>query len=130
MITNSPEKKHAAKCPSNAPASDFMPKIPECTCDGYHTFDELYEHRIVLYIALCTFVRTYAEVWCSQKHSDGSEWEGWFILGIRRQKGNQITYHIPMKYWNDACTFAIILDKAPEFDGHTSDDVLNRINEL
>jgi hypothetical protein len=114
-----PEEKHATKCSANGGKA--------CVCDGYHTFDELYEHRIVLYIALCTFARTYAEVWCSQKHSDGSEWEGWFILGIGKNKGEQITYHIPMKYWNDVRTFADVLEEAPEFDGHTSDDVLNRI---
>jgi hypothetical protein len=27
--------------------------VKECKCDGYHTFDELYDHRIQLFIAFC-----------------------------------------------------------------------------
>jgi len=38
--------------------------------DGYHTFDELYDHRITLFIALCRFVdnRVFigGEVWRSK----------------------------------------------------------------
>ena len=108
--------------------------------DGYHTFGELYEHRIILYIALCrAFVKNeYAEsnervdeiiAWRSKVHSDGTSWDGWFLLGICRDKGHQITYHLPEKYWNE-CDFAETLDKAPEFDGHTSQDVLERLKNL
>jgi hypothetical protein len=99
--------------------------------DGYHSFDELYEHRIALYIALCSQISFDAEVaWCSQKHSDGSNYDGWFILGLGKGKGKQITYHIPNKYWDKVVKFAEVLDKAPEWDGHTSNDVLERIKSL
>ena len=105
-----------------------------CISDGYHTFDELYEHRITLYIALCKLyenkVDIIGDVWCSTFHSDGTSFDGWFILGIGKEKGKQITYHIPAKYWTDVCEFAEVLDKAPEFDGHTSADVLERISNL
>lgn len=37
--------------------------------DGYHTFDELYDHRIALFLELCRFRRH--EVWYSFRHSDG-----------------------------------------------------------
>ena len=98
--------------------------------DGYHTFDELYDHRITIYIALCRTlhfqVSYHGEIWRSQKHSDGSNFDGWFILGIRKEKGKQITYHLPNERWNET-DFAETLDKAPEFDGHTSADVLERI---
>ena len=99
--------------------------------DGYHTFEELYEHRIMLFIALCkelddTFK---APVWRSKKHSDGSAWDGWFLLGINKKSGQQITYHLPISKW-DITDFAEELDKAPDFDGHTSGDVLNRISKL
>lgn len=105
--------------------------------DGYHTMDELYEHRIVLYIALCRRVqgvKRYEDgeiniVWRAKMHSDGSSYEGWFTLGINREKGKQITYHLPLKYW-EATDFAVTInkkEKVPEFDGHTPDDVLNRI---
>jgi len=101
--------------------------------DGYHTFSELYEHRIVLYIALCSYLSYDPswrdEVWRSGKHSDGSVWEGWFLLGIYTEPGKQITYHLPMTYW-DKCDFAYDREQAPPFDGHTSTDVLKRLSEL
>lgn len=105
--------------------------------DGYHTFDELYDHRITLYIALCKFVANanteYGHedrvVWRSQKHSDGSNYDGWFLLGIETEKGKQITYHIPNERWEET-EFAETIEKAPEFDGHTSQDVLERIKSL
>jgi hypothetical protein len=101
--------------------------------DGYHTFDELYEHRITLYIALCRWLfnalAKRSDVWRSQVHSDGSNYDGWFLLGINKEKGKQITYHIPNERWEET-EFAETLDKAPEFDGHTSADVLTRIKSL
>ena len=104
--------------------------------DGYHTFGELYEHRIVLYIALCRMLSEYASsdgfipcIWKSIVHSDGSSSSGWFVLGIGKDHGKQITYHLPIKFW-DNCDFAMELGKAPEFDGHTSNDVLERLKTL
>lgn len=103
--------------------------------DTYHTFDELYEHRIILYIALALSIRvsdTHSlkdSVWKSKKHSDESEWDGWFLLGIGIEQGEQITYHLPTKYW-DECDFAKELEKAPSFDGPTSQDVLDRIKKI
>lgn len=104
--------------------------------DGYHTFDELYEHRITLFIALCSkWQKDLNEstgldmVWKSLKHSDGSMFPGWFIMGMFQAKGSQITYHLPISKWDD-CYFAKTLDKAPEFDGHTPQDVLERIKQL
>lgn len=94
--------------------------------DGYHTMDELYEHRIALYITLCQFAKHKTAVWKSKKHSDGSVMEGWFILGINKIAGTQITYHIPLKYW-DECRDIETLEVAPEFDGHTSAEVLRRL---
>lgn len=104
--------------------------------DGYHTFGQLYDHRAVLYIALCEMIHNYRTdkngesfVWKSKAHSDGSTWEGWFLLGIGKEPGEQITYHLPVDKW-DACEFVKELEKAPAFDGHTSDDVLQRLKSL
>lgn len=105
--------------------------------DGYHTFGELYEHRITLFIALCKMFWSKdnypsganSTVWKSEFHSDGSKFEGWFILGLFQSAGSQITYHLPMSKW-DECDFAQTFYKAPEFDGHTSADVLQRLKEL
>lgn len=106
-------------------------------CDGYHTFDELYEHRITLFIALCRAFYNdpqyqtgqKAQIWRSKLHSDGSSFNGWFILGIGKEKGKQITYHLPLSKLEET-SFAEDLEKAPEWDGHTSNDVLERIKNL
>jgi hypothetical protein len=107
--------------------------------DGYHTFDELYEHRVVLYIAFCKSIQRFRYhgdkrnhygdeliVWKSLLHSDGKGFTGWFIMGVGKEKGQQITYHLPLRFWND-CEFAETINKAPEWDGHTSSDVLERL---
>jgi hypothetical protein len=106
--------------------------------DGYHTFDELYEHRIRLFISLCRTISKdpqyqtgqKSKIWCSILHSDGTSFEGWFILGIGKEKGKQITYHIPTRFRNEVCEFAQVLNKAPEYDGHTGDDVLKRLKNI
>lgn len=105
---------------------DAMPTTIGQISDGYHTFDELYEHRIELWIKLCH--GSYG-AWRTQTHSDGSCWEGWFVLGLGREQGKQITYHLPMSRWGD-CAWADTLEIAPEFDGHTSADVLERLKGL
>ena len=104
--------------------------------DGYHTFEELYEHRIALFMALCEAFKHIdeewgsegREVWKSKLHSDGTSFEGWFILGIGKEKGEQMTYHLPNREWDNAC--GRILEKAPEWDGHTPADVLERLKNL
>jgi hypothetical protein len=133
--SKNPTKQHSMKCPK------LYGK--KCTCDGYHTFDELYEHRITLFIALCRMYfryywqvvecsaedGAYDDVWRSKLHSDGSSYKGWFILGINQDKGKQITYHLPIKKWKET-NFAKTLEKAPKFDGHTPEKVLKRLKNL
>jgi hypothetical protein len=111
--------------------------------DGYHTMDELYDHRITLYIALCRIASAYARdtalkgratgpAWRSKRHSDGELCFGTgtqFVLGVGKDAGDQITYHIPIDRW-DETDFAETLDKAPDWDGHTSADVLERLKQL
>ena len=102
--------------------------------DGYHTFGELYDHRIALWLALCrsdVYLSNQngepSDVWRSKAHSDGVVWDGWFILGMGKAKGQQMTYHLPITDW-EKCEFAETLEKAPEWDGHTSADVLTRLH--
>ena len=107
--------------------------------DGYHSFGELYEHRITLFIALCRVINRInvsfdvndMPVWRSKKHSDGKlAFDGtWFVLGIYHSKGDQITYHLPISRW-DETSFAETLDKAPDWDGHIPEDVLKRLKNL
>jgi hypothetical protein len=102
--------------------------------DGYHTFDELYDHRVQLFITLCKKVANengYGYVWRSKLHSDESSFDGWFVMGIDKDKGRQITYHLPMSKWDETSDLMIeTLPVAPEFDGHSSDDVLKRLQAL
>ncbi len=113
-------------------AIKVAPEIAGQISDGYHTFDELYEHRCWLWLKLCSFIhdcQPHIPVWRTTIHSDGSHWDGWFVLGVYTTPGSQTTYHLPMKMW-DNTSFAETLDKAPEFDGHTSADALSRIQQL
>jgi len=99
--------------------------------DGYHTFGELYEHRIELWIALCREWTTKfpkGHVWRSPLHSNGTSIEGWFVLGAGFE-GDQMTYHLPLSRWSD-CEFATERLMCPSFDGHTSADVLVRLRRF
>jgi hypothetical protein len=94
------------------------------TSDGYHTFNELYEHRHSLFIALAN---SYLSIsWKSKFHDDGTMWDGWFIAGMRLPTGD-ITYHLPIKCWDLLRCKEI--EKAYPWDGHTSHDVVNRLNK-
>jgi len=97
--------------------------------DGYHTFDELYEHRASLFIALCRKVCCDRDVWRSTRHSHGEIYEGWFILGIGTEGGQQITYHLPISRWGET-DFATDRELAPVWDGHTPADVLERLKRI
>lgn len=99
--------------------------------DGYHTFKELYDHRIQLFIALLNRIDPEHfgdDAWKSKKHSDGTSWDGWFIAGLFKEKGQQITYHLPIEKWDELRVPE--LPQAPEFDGHTPADVIERLKNL
>lgn len=94
--------------------------------DGFHTFDELYEHRCSLFLAL---IKAYPTIsWYSDKHDDGSAFEGWFIAGIDIPEQGTVTYHLPNRMKGIIeCTSAKKLEKGKPWDGHTPDDVIERI---
>lgn len=96
------------------------------TSDGYHTFNELYHHRAVLFSVI---VATFSErAWKSKLHADGTMYDGMFIVGIETPDG-QATYHYDIDpYWNlFRCTE---LERAPEWDGHTPNQAIERISKL
>lgn len=92
--------------------------------DGYHTFDELYEHRTLLFLSLC---RALSHRLNLHKARDPNS-EDWFVVYLPLPRG-QISYHVEKKYWE-------ILDDVDEveygsiFDGHTSEDVLKRLKHF
>lgn len=93
--------------------------------DGYHTFDELYYHRMVLTAVICSLIPE--RCWKSRHHDDGSMYDGMFIVGIETDKG-QATYHYDKEYWY---LFDIQeLPFAPKYDGHTPDEAIERIKSL
>lgn len=96
--------------------------------DGYHSFNELYEHRCALFCALMKS-RPDNVSWVSKAHNDGSSMAGWFIAGMNLPTGT-VTYHLPESMWEIAClTSARVLDRAPKWDGHTSADVVKRLKD-
>lgn len=94
--------------------------------DGYHTFNELYHHRAVLFSVICNAFKSCA--WKSKMHSDGTMYDGMFIVGVDTPEGSA-TYHYDIEpYWD---MFDVKeLDNAPEWDGHTPDDAVSRIAGL
>ena len=86
--------------------------------DGYHTFDELYDHRMALYIALIN--NTDFPAFIQFDH-----YEGWDAVYLEMPKG-QVSYHLPKSLrscYLDRCTTV----GSEKYDGHTSSDVLNRL---
>ncbi len=104
-------------------------KIDENTSDGYHTFKELYEYRM-LYNALLFnewAIGGKFDVHKSKLHNDGKECfgGGWFIVVAELPEG-QITNHYELQYWP---LFNIPeKERANQWDGHTPQDVANRMN--
>ena len=88
--------------------------------DGYHTFDELYYHRMTLFSIICNTYKEYA--WKSWKHScdDTPMYNGMFIVGLSLPNGDY-AYHYDMQYWDN---FDVkVLDMAPKWDGHSPKDI-------
>ena len=96
------------------------------TSDGYHTFNELYHHRAVLFSVI---VKAFPDqAWKSRKHHDGSMYDGMFIVGIETPNG-PASYHYDINpYWDMfQCKE---LEYAPEWDGHTPAQAIARIKKL
>lgn len=110
----------------NSPSIDVAPVITGETSDGYHTFNELYHHRAVLFSVI---VKAFPDrAWKARKHHDGSMYDGMFIVGIETPDG-QATYHYDVDpYWDMfQCKE---LEYAPEWDGHTPAQAIARIGKL
>ena len=86
--------------------------------DGYHTFDELYYHRMILTSIIAN--QNKSNAWKSKLHHDGTMFDGSFIIGFNTIEG-QYSYHYKLEYWD---LFNVEeLDKAPEYDGHKPGDI-------
>lgn len=101
--------------------------------DGYHTFNELYEFRKMYNAAL---FNAWAEldrydVHKSRLHNDGLHPFGkdnWFIV-VAILPAGQISNHYKIEDWDLFDIPAVQKAKYP-FDGHTSQDVIERLKAL
>lgn len=87
--------------------------------DGYHTFDELYYHRMILFSMVLNQNKEIA--WKSKLHHDGTMFgEDSFICGIETPEG-QYTYHYKLDFWDNFNVKE--LEYAPVYDGHKPSDI-------
>ena len=97
--------------------------------DGYHTFNELYHHRAVLFAIICNTYKDKA--WKSKQHHDGTmfgEPGEMFIVGVETPQG-QYTYHYHTdEYWDMYKVKE--LEFAPEWDGHKPEDITRLLSLL
>lgn len=118
-------KKYKELHEYNGENSEYL-KIPitgiSDVSDGYHTFNNLYHQRAVLFASIVNQNKDIS--WKSLRHEDGkycfdSNGE-WFIVGIDTPEGSY-TYHYEYKYWDlFKCK---VLKTAKHWDGHDENDV-------
>ena len=94
----------------------------ECVSDGFHTMEELYDHRILLWINLANI--NWSCAYLLKEH-----FEGWFLLGMNTKHG-QVSYHCPNKYLDLVNTEIVELTDDSEYDGHTPSDVIDRLKKI
>ena len=88
--------------------------------DGYHTFNQLYHQRAMLFATIVN--QNSDKAWKTHKHEDGEPCfgGGWFLVTIDTPRG-AYGYHYEDKYWDlFKCKE---LGKAKHWDGYTEEDV-------
>ena len=105
------------------PSADVQP-VPSTgigdMSDGYHTFNQLYYQRMMLFATIVKQNRDRA--WKSLRHEDGELCfgGGWFIVGIDTPEGSY-TYHYEDNYFS--LFDCVELERGKHWDGHTEKDV-------
>lgn len=99
--------------------------------DGYHTFEELYEYRMLYNAhAALGWLAAGVPVVRSRRHHDGEPcFDGtYFIVVATLPKAGQLSNHYKLDYWS---LFAGIpeVPVAPEWDGHTPQQAAQRLAE-
>ena len=93
--------------------------------DRSHNFGQLYRDRMVLFSITCAHHKE--KSWKSKLHDDGTMFDNYFIVGINTPEG-QFTYHYHNDCWD---SFDVeVLEHAPKWDGHTSDDIVRLLSLL
>ena len=97
--------------------------------DGYHTFEELYNYRMIynaLWFNELSKIHPEYLIHKSWKHADGEDCfgGGWFIVMAELPTG-QISNHYEAKYWD---LFKIpVKEKSRIWDGHTPQEAYERM---
>lgn len=95
--------------------------------DGYHTFDELYEHRVLLFLTCLKSGAFKAQSVCEDHY------EGWDVItAYTPDNSHQISYHVPVKYRPiyEHIERVSTDTQAVLFDGHGSKLVAHRIEMM
>lgn len=91
--------------------------------DGFHTFNQLYHQRAVLFATIVNNFKRHA--WKSLKHEDGKycfDSDGkWFIVGVDTPEGSYTYHYETDKYWD--MFDCVALECGKHWDGHTEEDV-------
>jgi hypothetical protein len=97
---------------------EFMVNHKGEISDGYHTFEELYHHRMILFSVICN--QNKEKAWKAKAHADGTMYDEYFIVGITTDEGDY-TYHYHLDNWH---YFKVKdIEFAPEWDGHEPKDI-------
>ena len=93
---------------------------PGTISDGYHTFNDLYEQRMILF---STIVNLFPDIsWKTRRHEDGKPCfpdSDYFLVTIETPTGNY-GYHFDSAHWDHFQCKEI--DKAKPWDGYTDKD--------
>lgn len=92
--------------------------------DGYHTFDELYEHRNLLFINLFKRVGGNQSCYWVAEH-----YPGWDLLVIDSKEG-QMSYHVPIQLRPCYEKRDRLELSQHGYDGHTPADVVERLRAM
>ena len=93
--------------------------------DGYHTFNQLYHQRALLF---ATIVNTHKDIsWKTRCHEDGEPCfgGGWFLVTVDTPAGSY-GYHYDDSYWDYFQCEEI--PKAKHWDGYTEADVIRLLS--
>lgn len=86
------------------------------------------EHRALLLLAFLMLLKSPYSFRSKICH-DGSSIEGWFVVGTDLFGEGQISYFLPDSMW-DLADFLQTRRIAPEWDGHTFDDISDRLRNI
>lgn len=139
FILRTPQDSIEIVCPDDAEIGD-----------EYYTIKELYDHRLALTVALTRYYSRYYQrihtfyqrihtfglkrpgeyAFRSKFHHDGTMFDGdYFIVGLVYGEKMIISYHYHLKHW-DLFEHCETLERAPEYDGYDSIEVVNRLMRL